>query len=388
MRHARCARAALVVLALVATGGASAQTAPSIDVRTWRPSTDPAASLVLEPVTTPGPWRWNAGAWAYYAEDPVVLRDVHTGAVTSRPVEHMVGADLVAGIGIGSRLAIGVDAPAFLWQTGTASVPAAGVGDVSLSGKWTIASNDHQGLRAGFGLALLGDVSLPTGNQSSFLGEGRVTAGLGLLAEYGFGVGALRAKLGFMVPWSGPPGYPGGPAFGASVPWSLGATLRPRAFAQGLDSGDRQVWEIAAHGSLPAGHVAPFGLGLAGSSLLSPVMLAVDDRIALGHFRDTFVLAGADIGLDDAIGVPVVRGVLSFGWAPRAHDMDSDGVPDDVDECPDLPEDRDGIQDEDGCPEDDADGDGVLDAVDACPLVKGSPSAEPKQNGCPDGDRK
>jgi hypothetical protein len=117
-------------------------------------------------------------------------------------------------------------------------------------------------------------------------------------------------------------------------------------------------------------------------------MLAVDDRIALGHGRDWSVVVGADIGLDDAIGVPLVRGVVSLGWAPRAHDSDDDGVPDDVDECPDLPEDRDGIQDQDGCPEDDADGDGVLDAVDMCPLVKGVPSADPKKNGCPEGDRK
>jgi OOP family OmpA-OmpF porin len=155
-----------------------------------------------------------------------------------------------------------------------------------------------------------------------------------------------------------------------------------------VDADDRQVWEIAAHGALPGGPVAPFGLSGSGSSLLSPVMLAVDDRVALGHSRDTYVVLGADIGLDDAFGVPLVRAVASFGWAPRPHDSDDDGVPDDVDECPDLPEDRDGIQDQDGCPEDDADGDGILDAADRCPLVKGVPSADPKTNGCPAGDGK
>jgi OmpA-OmpF porin, OOP family len=391
MGQGRRPLAALALAVWIAAPSATAQTAPSIDARTWRPSVDPEATLALERVATPGAWQWNVGAWTYYAEDAVVLRDPATLDVTSRPVEHLVGADLVAGIGLGSRAAVGVDVPAFLWQDGTASVPASGLGDVSLSGKATIVSNDREGLRAGFGLAALGNVSLPTGDRSSFLGEGQVTATLRLLAEYGFGVGALSASLGYAVrpasrPW--PQATVSGPTLGDAVPWALGLALRPRAIALGIDTGDRQLWEIAAHGALPGGPVAPFGLGGAGSSLLSPVMLAVDDRIALGHVRDIYVLIGADVGLDDALGVPLVRAVASFGWAPRAHDSDNDGVPDDVDECPDLPEDRDGIQDQDGCPEDDADGDGVLDPADRCPLVKGLPNADPKKNGCPDGDGK
>jgi OOP family OmpA-OmpF porin len=389
--HPHWPLAALAVAVFSVAGGANAQPAPSIDARTWRPSTDPEATLALEPVATPGPWQWNVGAWAYYAQDPVVVRDITNGSVTSRPVEHLVGADLVASIGIGSRVSFGVDLPTFLWQDGTSPLPTSGFGDIALTGKATIVPNDHEGLRAGFGLAALGDVSLPTGNRSSFFGEGQVTASLRLLGEYAFGVGALRASLGYAVrptsrQWAPAPDL--SPVFGDAIPWALGVTLRPRAAFQSIDADDRQIWEIAAHGALPGGPVAPFGVSGAGSSLLSPVMLAVDDRIALGHFRDTSLVLGADIGLDDAIGVPVVRAVVSFGWAPRAHDSDNDGVPDDVDECPDLPEDRDGIQDQDGCPEDDADGDGVLDAVDMCPLVKGVPSADPKKSGCPEGDPK
>jgi hypothetical protein len=113
------------------------------------------------------------------------------------------------------------------------------------------------------------------------------------------------------------------------------------------------------------------------------VLLAIDDRLALGHSRDTFLLVGADIGLSQAVGVPSVRGMLAFGWSPRSHDRDHDGVPDDADECPDLPEDRDGIQDADGCPEDDADGDGILDPQDACPLTAGVGWNDPRKNGCP-----
>ncbi|HEX7972055.1 MAG TPA: OmpA family protein, partial [Thiobacillus sp.] len=67
-------------------------------------------------------------------------------------------------------------------------------------------------------------------------------------------------------------------------------------------------------------------------------------------------------------------------------DNDGDGIPDDLDRCPLDPEDTDGFQDEDGCPDPDNDGDGIVDKVDACPNAPG-----PIENrGCPvvdsDGD--
>lgn len=68
---------------------------------------------------------------------------------------------------------------------------------------------------------------------------------------------------------------------------------------------------------------------------------------------------------------------------PMPPDRDNDGIPDNLDKCPDRPEDKDGIDDGDGCPEDDADNDGIADATDACPKEPGQPSSDPKRNGCP-----
>jgi OmpA-OmpF porin, OOP family len=392
MLRARRPLGALAILALGSTHDALAQMAPSLDIRTWRPSMDPEANLILEPPTTPGPWRWSITAWGHYAHEPIAPH----GAGSARPVEHLVGADLVAGLGVGERLSLGIDVPAFVWQDGTTSLPPAlvtggkapttGIGDVSLLAKAALVSNDRGGVPVGLGLALLDSVSLPTGDRASFAGDGDVTASFRLLAEYAIGPAALRGSIGYSLrtaphAWPDAPPPLGGPKYGAGIPWSIGVALRPKAFAPGLDSGDRQAWELAAHGAVPAGPVAP--ITGTGAPVLSPALLAVDDRISLGHYRDAYAVVGADVGLDDAVGVPVVRAVLAFGWAPRSHDQDADGVPDDVDECPDLPEDRDGIQDQDGCPEDDADADGVLDTQDACPLVAGTPSPDPKRNGCP-----
>jgi OOP family OmpA-OmpF porin len=68
---------------------------------------------------------------------------------------------------------------------------------------------------------------------------------------------------------------------------------------------------------------------------------------------------------------------------PLPPDRDHDGIPDQYDKCPDVPEDKDGIEDADGCPEDDADHDGIPDTVDACPKEPGLPNPDPKKNGCP-----
>jgi len=60
-------------------------------------------------------------------------------------------------------------------------------------------------------------------------------------------------------------------------------------------------------------------------------------------------------------------------------DNDQDGIPDTADKCPNEPEDVDGFQDDDGCPDPDNDQDGVLDASDKCPNEPGPASNQ----GCP-----
>src|SRR4029077_12538590 len=120
-----------------------------------------------------------------------------------------------------------------------------------------------------------------------------------------------------------------------------------------------------------------------GASALSPAMLAISDRITLGHDKDAYITAGVDIGLSDAVGVPGFRVIAGIGWAPREHDKDHDGVPDDVDQCEDIPEDRDGFEDPDGCPDIQNAQDGTIDRKDAGPTVVGPKSHTPKLKGCP-----
>ncbi len=76
---------------------------------------------------------------------------------------------------------------------------------------------------------------------------------------------------------------------------------------------------------------------------------------------------------------PTQPGPRETQGCPVAKDTDGDGIPDDIDRCPLDPEDKDGFQDEDGCPDPDNDGDGIVDKADACPNTPG-----PLENhGCP-----
>ncbi len=68
-------------------------------------------------------------------------------------------------------------------------------------------------------------------------------------------------------------------------------------------------------------------------------------------------------------------------------DGDNDGVCDDVDLCPDQPEDHDGVEDEDGCPEDqDTDSDGIPDSRDQCVLDPEDTDGYLDEDGCPEID--
>lgn len=403
MRHSKrlaCVRSTRLAWGLACAGLVSvvappaiAQERPALDTRTWRPSTDPNASLVIEPAVTPGPGVLTIGAYGHYAFHPVTLRRAGTDDVAYRPLAHALGVDPIVNLGIGQRLAIGATLPVLVYQDGTSplpptvsqvpSVPTSGFGDLGLSLKGALVRNEN----GGFGLGALGFVSLPTGDRSGFAGESGPTATARLLAEYTLLVAVAQASIGYKLrtehrTW--PDASAGGVRFGDEIPWTFGLAMRPGVL--GIDPRNRQRFEVGLHGWLPAGPVGPFGLGDPGSAALSPVQLALSDRIELGHYRDTFITIGGELGLTQAVGVPAFRAIVGIGWTPRSHDLDGDGVKDDVDGCPEIPEDKDGFEDSDGCPEIDNDDDGIIDKEDACPNVPGVSTNDPKTNGCPGAD--
>ena len=71
---------------------------------------------------------------------------------------------------------------------------------------------------------------------------------------------------------------------------------------------------------------------------------------------------------------------------PKSGDADGDGIKDELDKCPDEPEDKDSFEDEDGCPELDNDKDGIYDSQDKCPNDPEDKDGFEDTDGCPDPD--
>jgi OmpA-OmpF porin, OOP family len=84
---------------------------------------------------------------------------------------------------------------------------------------------------------------------------------------------------------------------------------------------------------------------------------------------------GATIGL---IGGEVLTQKLT--------DPDEDGIVQDADKCPSIPEDMDSFEDDDGCPEFDNDNDGFFDPQDACPNSPEDYDGFRDDDGCLDDD--
>jgi outer membrane protein OmpA-like peptidoglycan-associated protein len=100
-----------------------------------------------------------------------------------------------------------------------------------------------------------------------------------------------------------------------------------------------------------------------------------------------------NVGLSDLWGADhvdantaVTGASIGLTWWFGSGDRDGDGVPDDRDACPDQPEDPDGWNDLDGCPDEDNDRDGIPDAEDACPGVAEDQDGFQDEDGCPEAD--
>jgi OOP family OmpA-OmpF porin len=385
-----------LVLSLLCASEAFADPVPQVDLRGFHASVDPNSGLYLEPADSPKTGDWNAGVLFNYSYRPVTLEATSTSKIKAPAPFHVISnqvtGDFVGAVGLWHRVLVGVDVPFLIFQngdkstadttraTGDLTLPRQALGDVGLNLKTTLIRPTASEL-GGFALAIHERFTLPTGDEQSFMGEGTPTSETRLLAEYRLVALGVHGALGVKFR-----GHEGSFACGtfasitdcpsrfeSEIPFGLGVTLRPQAL--GIDPKGRLMFFAETHGYLPLAPIHPFQ-----GEAVSEVQVDVGSRMTFGSIS---LLAGFEKGLLHAVGTPNVRATIGISWVPRVHDRDGDGIPDDVDQCPDLPEDFDGFQDADGCPDGDNDDDGIPDAEDACPNQAGPPNPDPKKNGCP-----
>lgn len=171
----------------------------------------------------------------------------------------------------------------------------------------------------------------------------------------------------------------------------LCVALRGRPLARREDaSRARGLWVELAGGAGLTGSLlrvtAEAGLGWnfrAGKLTLGPslrYLQVVQPTDQLDSRDARMALAGVEIAFFDPRPAPVV---VAAAPAPPA-DRDGDGLFDAVDRCPAEPEDADGFEDQDGCPDLDNDRDGIVDKLDRCPAQAEVVNAVEDKDGCPD----
>jgi outer membrane protein OmpA-like peptidoglycan-associated protein len=302
-------------------------------------------------------------------------------------VAHQVLMDLAFSLGVWKHFQLGAQFQAVLHQTGDDAadlgfaegpeLKALALADLRLLPKIVLLQPKGPGL----GLAFLPILTFPTATSGANAGENGLTVEPRLIVDWRLRGGALIV---------GQAGYR----------WREGAEVA------NLRVDDELVYGFGAEVPLLPrvsiiGEV--FGaVGLYDSDLDEDSGVDLEEAPAEGliagrwrHESGWIVTGGVGTGLTLGYGSPRVRVFVSAGYSPSARplmapkDTDGDGIPDTADKCPTEPEDKNGFEDQDGCPDGarDTDGDGIPDKDDKCPTEPEDMNGFEDTDGCPDGAR-
>jgi outer membrane protein OmpA-like peptidoglycan-associated protein len=232
-----------------------------------------------------------------------------------------------------------------------------------------------------FSLAAIAEVRAPIGDTMGFLSDRGVVFSPRLALEHAFGPVHVVANGGWRLRT-------------AAGRWLNLYVGQEFLLGGGVRVDLPDAWKLTQFQLLGELNVvtpaeAPFTFA-SSEALKTPFELMLGARAQVAEHWGVTLGLGKGLG-ESGYGREAFRLVLGLRYENvPLSDRDHDGIPDKVDQCPDEPEDFDGYQDEDGCPEPnpepppplDTDGDGVPDKVDVCPTEPGVKELD----GCPDRD--
>ena len=356
------------LFAVVLGGPLPVRAQRALQVDSFSPALDDYGFLGLDGTRTPGDGQVTVALFSSFATELLVAQPLEGEARVL--VRRRLAGHLGAHVGLGRWLGLGLQLPVTLHQVGQRLL----VGDRSLSKRsggdprlslryrlWGDPADRRTQHKDGPGVALQLTGVLPAGDTDSYSGEGTPRTELSLLADF--------QVLGWGV--------------GLAVGWAH--RFEPRDVL-GVRFADALTFGVGVKVPLPS-HPALSGvLELRGrTDFRSEAATPVEGDFALRYALDDWALTAAvGTGLSRGVGAPQARAVLGLWWAPRPADADGDGVEDGADACPPLPEDLDGFQDEDGCPDPDNDNDLVPDVDDLCPNEEALEGQDDDEDGCTD----
>ncbi len=161
--------------------------------------------------------------------------------------------------------------------------------------------------------------------------------------------------------------------------------LRDGKYVDGnlLTYGGGFAWRVLPSVDLIGETYATYLLSSGADSAIKPSNEAVGGLKVFVE-RNSYFMLGAGARYTQGFEAANIRGFLGFVFEPSIGDRDGDGFKDDVDKCPDEPEDFDGFQDKDGCPDPDNDNDGIPDVDDRCPNEPEDRDGDQDADGCPE----
>ena len=349
-------------LGLLATLLLSSRVFAQVDVERFKPAVTTDGWVNSEgsgvrPTDDP----WEFGLFLNYGINPLVTTDPD-GELRDQIVGGRLGLDLLASVSIADPFAIGLDLPAYLFQSGDADPSFGGLGDLRIVPKLRLLRD-----RDPFGLALAAEVRAPTHTGDFSGGARNVTVIPKLIADHRFLNGI---RLGT----------------------NLGFAFRERTTFANIEAGNEFVY--AGDLGYRLGGIegnTELGIELAGAVGTAETDAEELPLEALPYVRhepsqEWEIMAGFGAGVIAGYGVPTFRVFAGVRYRPTSHDADGDGIPDSKDACPNEHEDVDGYDDQDGCPEEDPDSDhdGVADGEDNCPDAKETINGIDDDDGCPD----
>jgi outer membrane protein OmpA-like peptidoglycan-associated protein len=363
-------RAALVLLGCVvglsAAIDASAQET-RFSIENFYPNTNPRTGLAaVSGASLLGPRATETTILGSYGWAPLTLVDGEDGTA-GKLLSSVVGLHVMTSVGVTDWLEIGVDLPIMFMGAGDSiqgfrdeplESDTVALGMIRVVPRIRLAGKERTADSAGFGLTMILDTSLPTGNVDAYAGDDGFRMDPMIAADVKFRRGpALMANVGYRLRPATSLGVlevDDALTFGAGADFPVVGILHlaGEVFGSMLVAGPASTEEIPVEA-------------------LGSVRL-VGDRW-LGQF-------GAGSGLTGGFGAMDYRFISSVGYHSMGDpDADHDGLRRSVDTCPRAAEDRDGFEDDDGCPDPDNDQDGISDSDDACPDEAGVVAAQ----GCP-----
>ena len=372
-------RFAAVVVALLALAPTPASAQEDLDLATQRflPSPHAYDFVTVYSSYVRDTWDWSVGLHLNWEADTMIFEDA--AGLKDKLLTGRLTADILASISFLKYLSFGVDFPLYLYNMGDGGTPGfdppagpfdrGGVqdfswGDLRLSLKGRIL--DATESLVGVGVAV--DVTVPTGATDAFATDAGVTVTPRLIVD--MNIEGYRAALNVGYRWRDD----------YELRW---LEVKPELFlslAVGIPLIEHNL-ELLGELETTAKTAAFFS---------DENTDYLEGRLGLRYVSDDglgVTLTGG-AGFLTAYGSPLYRISASLSYAPRhiSRDLDGDGIEDDVDKCPTVPEDFDGFEDADGCPDPDNDQDGILDVNDACPNEPEDKDGFQDEDGCPDPD--